>query len=218
MIAPFKKHMGWDFDWASSLSAFNADFNAGFQPNHPADEPLMYNFKDIKAASTDEMPGISVFAMGHDGAVFDTYSTYGRGLDITNAAYAFLDMTPAGRNEPSTGNPVGRGQASRRLLRHVGGRTRSCLARLLALGDRQAPPSSRRCADERGPCARRRGDRPCGSPAQGRRAGSTCRRRAGFTVRQCPGWRWHRRGRRRRPRRRDSDRPRIQAPRWAGHV
>jgi predicted dithiol-disulfide oxidoreductase (DUF899 family) len=107
MIAPFKKRMGWDFDWVSSSpSTFNADFHVGFYPDRPTDTAMMYNFKEIKAAQMDEMHGTSVFAKGDDGSVYHTYSTYGRGLDITNAAYAYLDMTPAGRNEPSSGNPM----------------------------------------------------------------------------------------------------------------
>lgn len=107
MIAPFKKRMGWDFEWVSSSpSNFNADFHVGFYPDPPADKPMMYNFKDIETAPMEEMHGTSVFKKGDDGSVFHTYSTYGRGLDNTNAAYAYLDMTPAGRNEPSTGNPM----------------------------------------------------------------------------------------------------------------
>ncbi|PRY80172.1 DUF899 domain-containing protein [Rhodobacteraceae bacterium D3-12] len=107
MITSFKKRMGWDFEWVSSRpNTFNADFNVGFYPDRPDDSPMMYNFKEIEAAQMDEMHGTSVFAKGGDGSIYHTYSTYGRGLDITNAAYAYLDMTPAGRNEPSSGNPM----------------------------------------------------------------------------------------------------------------
>ena len=38
--------------------------------------------------------------------IHHTYSTYGRGLDVTNAAYSYIDLTPKGRNEP-TGNTMG---------------------------------------------------------------------------------------------------------------
>lgn len=111
MLAPFKKRMGWGFDWvSSSTNDFNADFDVGFGPDRvadaPTDRPLMYNFKEIDAAMMDEMPGTSVFAKGEDGAIYHTYSTYGRGLDITNAAYSYIDMTPNGRNEAPTGNPM----------------------------------------------------------------------------------------------------------------
>jgi len=107
MIAPFKQRMGWSFDWVSSSpSRFNEDFNVGFGPKRTPDRPLMYNFTEIDNAPMDEMHGTSVFAKDGDGTVYHTYSTYGRGLDATNAAYAYIDLTPAGRNEPATGNPM----------------------------------------------------------------------------------------------------------------
>jgi predicted dithiol-disulfide oxidoreductase (DUF899 family) len=45
------------------------------------------------------MPGISVFAKDESGAVFRTYSTYGRGIDMLNTAYHYLDLVPKGRDE-----------------------------------------------------------------------------------------------------------------------
>ena len=46
-----------------------------------------------------EHPGMSAFARD-DGAIYHTYSTYGRGLDILWGAYQWLDRAPLGRNEP----------------------------------------------------------------------------------------------------------------------
>jgi predicted dithiol-disulfide oxidoreductase (DUF899 family) len=46
-----------------------------------------------------DMPGISVFAKDESGAIFRTYSTYGRGLDMMNTAYHYLDLVPKGRDE-----------------------------------------------------------------------------------------------------------------------
>ena len=46
-----------------------------------------------------ELQGLSVFARGDHGAIYHTYSTYGRGQDILNGAYNMLDMTPKGRDE-----------------------------------------------------------------------------------------------------------------------
>lgn len=107
MIAPFKARMGWSFDWVSSSpNSFNEDFDVGFGPKRVADRPLMYNFSELEAAPVDEMHGTSVFAKSEDGGIYHTYSTYGRGLDATNAAYAYIDMTPAGRNESASGNPM----------------------------------------------------------------------------------------------------------------
>jgi predicted dithiol-disulfide oxidoreductase (DUF899 family) len=45
------------------------------------------------------MPGLSVFAKDATGAIFHTYSTYARGLDILVGAYNFLDLVPKGRDE-----------------------------------------------------------------------------------------------------------------------
>jgi predicted dithiol-disulfide oxidoreductase (DUF899 family) len=45
-----------------------------------------------------ELPGMSAFAL-EDGAVYHTYSTYGRGLDVLWGAYQWLDRAPKGRNE-----------------------------------------------------------------------------------------------------------------------
>lgn len=107
MIAPFRQRMGWSFDWVSSSpDCFNEDFDVGFGPKRQPGRQLMYNFREIDNSPMDEMHGTSVFAKDDNGAVYHTYSTYGRGLDATNAAYAYIDMTPAGRNEPGTGNPM----------------------------------------------------------------------------------------------------------------
>ncbi|MGH1350967.1 MAG: DUF899 domain-containing protein [Methyloligellaceae bacterium] len=106
-ITPFKKRMGWDFTWVSSnQNTFNPDFHVGFPAGKNTDTPLMYNFMEIDNPPMDEMHGTSVFARDKDGAIYHTYSTYGRGLDITNAAYAYIDMTPKGRNESPSGNPM----------------------------------------------------------------------------------------------------------------
>ena len=46
----------------------------------------------------EEAPGLSVFTR-EDGAIFHTYSTYARGLDMLNSAYQLLDLVPKGRDE-----------------------------------------------------------------------------------------------------------------------
>ncbi|MBS38057.1 MAG: hypothetical protein CMO26_19285 [Thiotrichales bacterium] len=47
----------------------------------------------------DEAPGASFFYKDDDGDIFHTYSCYGRGLDILNGAYNYLDLVPKGRDE-----------------------------------------------------------------------------------------------------------------------
>lgn len=92
----YKKRMGWTFRWVSSAgSDFNFDYGASFKPD---EQGLQYNFGTIKPYG-EETPGISVFRRGDDGAIYHTYSTYARGLDVVNGTYHLLDLTSKGRHE-----------------------------------------------------------------------------------------------------------------------
>jgi predicted dithiol-disulfide oxidoreductase (DUF899 family) len=46
---------------------------------------------------TREREGMSAFVL-EDGAVYHTYSTYARGVDILWGMYQWLDRAPKGRN------------------------------------------------------------------------------------------------------------------------
>jgi predicted dithiol-disulfide oxidoreductase (DUF899 family) len=106
-LLAFKQRMDWQFEWVSSSgSDFNYDFDVGFGPGRPPAMSRSYNFGTMAEAPIDEMHGTSIFAKGDDGQVYHTYSMYGRGLDATNAAYAYIDLTPKGRNEAKGGNPM----------------------------------------------------------------------------------------------------------------
>ena len=95
-IDAYKKRMGWTFRWVSSAgSDFNFDYGASFKPD---EQGLQYNFGTIKPYG-EETPGISVFRRGDDGAIYHTYSTYARGLDVVNGTYHLLDLTSKGRDE-----------------------------------------------------------------------------------------------------------------------
>ena len=95
-IDAYKKRMGWTFRWVSSVgSDFNFDYDASFKPD---EEGLRYNFGTIKPFG-EETPGISAFRRGDGGAIYHTYSTYARGLDMLNGAYHLLDLTAKGRDE-----------------------------------------------------------------------------------------------------------------------
>jgi predicted dithiol-disulfide oxidoreductase (DUF899 family) len=48
-----------------------------------------------------ERQGLSAFYKDAYGAVFHTYSTYARGIDLLNGTYNCLDMAPKGRDEDS---------------------------------------------------------------------------------------------------------------------
>ena len=98
-LQDFAKRLGWSFKWLSSQgNDFNYDFEVSFQPDAAARGEAIYNFAKLQHAASD-LPGISVFTKDESGAVFRTYSTFGRGLDMMNTAYQYLDLVPKGRDE-----------------------------------------------------------------------------------------------------------------------
>jgi predicted dithiol-disulfide oxidoreductase (DUF899 family) len=100
-IEAFKKRMGWRFPWVSSYgNDFNHDYQASFTKDEMAKGKVYYNYAETEFPS-EEAPGASVFYKDATGAVFHTYSSYARGLDILVGAYNFLDLAPKGRDEDS---------------------------------------------------------------------------------------------------------------------
>lgn len=98
-IEAFKRRMGWRFKWVSSQgSDFNRDFHVSFSPEEMASGAVDYNYAR-QTFPSEEAPGASVFVKDGPAAVFHTYSTYGRGLDILIGAYNYLDLVPKGRDE-----------------------------------------------------------------------------------------------------------------------
>ena len=49
---------------------------------------------------------MSAFVKDQAGAIFHTYSTYSRGLDMLNGAYHLLDIAPKGRDEDGLSYPM----------------------------------------------------------------------------------------------------------------
>jgi predicted dithiol-disulfide oxidoreductase (DUF899 family) len=102
-IAPFKKRMGWTFNWVSSHgSEFNHDYRVSFTPEEVARGKVDYNY-GLTEVPVEELPGLSVFAQDAHGDVYHTYSTYNRGLDLLIGTYNVLDLVPKGRNEDPEG-------------------------------------------------------------------------------------------------------------------
>jgi predicted dithiol-disulfide oxidoreductase (DUF899 family) len=96
-LAAFKQRLGWSFKWMSSgRTTFNYDFNVSFDPGRMG--PATYNYGPHTGSQSD-LPGISVFYRDEKNEVFHTYSTFGRGIDLMNAAYNYLDLVPKGRDE-----------------------------------------------------------------------------------------------------------------------
>jgi predicted dithiol-disulfide oxidoreductase (DUF899 family) len=102
----YRRRMGWSFKWVSSAdNDFNRDLGVAFTDEEVATQGGTYNYRRAGNFPISEHPGISVFYRDASGEVFHTYSTYGRGLDMLNVAYHYLDLVPKGRDE-GDGNGV----------------------------------------------------------------------------------------------------------------
>jgi predicted dithiol-disulfide oxidoreductase (DUF899 family) len=98
-IQAFKQRMGWRFQWVSSYSSdFNYDFYVSASEEEIAAGKMHYNYALADFVS-EELSGISVFYKDEAGNIFHTYSTYGRGDEMLDTTYMYLDLTPKGRNE-----------------------------------------------------------------------------------------------------------------------
>ncbi|UGY18939.1 DUF899 domain-containing protein [Bradyrhizobium septentrionale] len=105
-LEAFKKRMGWTFDWISSGdNDFNYDYGVSFTRQQIDAGNAQYNYGTTPLYGP-ELPGISVFFRDETGTVFHTYSTFARGLDMMNAAYHYLDLTPLGRHEEGLPYPM----------------------------------------------------------------------------------------------------------------
>jgi predicted dithiol-disulfide oxidoreductase (DUF899 family) len=105
-LEAFKRRMGWTFDWFSSgNTTFNHDYGVSFTSEQMEAGGKIYNFGTTRLYGP-ELPGISVFYRDDAGNIFHTYSTYARGLDMMNAAYQYLDLTPLGRHEEGLPYPM----------------------------------------------------------------------------------------------------------------
>lgn len=105
-IEAYRQRMGWTFEWVSSgETSFNPDFMVTPSEADLAAGRWRYNYQEQPVRMRDN-PGISVFEKTSGGDVLHTYSTYGRGLENTNAAYSCIDLTPLGRNESGLPFPM----------------------------------------------------------------------------------------------------------------
>ncbi len=99
-LEAYRRRMGWRFPWVSTGEGeFNHDFAVSFTDEELERHDGTYNYVRGKPWPISELPGVSVFYKDRAGAVFHTYSTYARGLDMLNLAYHYLDIVPKGRDE-----------------------------------------------------------------------------------------------------------------------
>ncbi len=111
-LLAYRERMGWRFNWASSYeSDFNTDvgFSSSPEQTREAIEPMLDDlppvaFRNAEEAGTDiygyltELFGFTAFTL-EDGAVYQTYSTTGRGVEFLMPYYGVLDRAPKGRDE-----------------------------------------------------------------------------------------------------------------------
>ena len=101
-IEAYRKRMGWSFPWLSSFGTdFNRDLGVTFTDDEIESGRAPYNYT-LQAFPDNEAPGVSVFYKDAAGDVYHTYSAYGRGIDILNGAYNYIDLVPKGRDEGDT--------------------------------------------------------------------------------------------------------------------
>lgn len=99
-IEQVRRRLGWTFPWVSSYGTdFNFDFGVSFKKEDIAAGRAIYNYGTQPIKSSEDMHGTSIFVRDESGDIFHTYSTYGRGDEVLMGAFAWLDLTPKGRNE-----------------------------------------------------------------------------------------------------------------------
>jgi predicted dithiol-disulfide oxidoreductase (DUF899 family) len=104
-LEEWKARKRWTLPWYSSYgSDFNYDFHVTLDESVA---PVEYNYRtkaEHEQAGTgyyfegDEQPGQSCFLRDGDD-VYHTYSSYGRGAEMTGGSYYYLDLTALGRQE-----------------------------------------------------------------------------------------------------------------------
>lgn len=104
-LEAYKRRMGWRFRWVSSGDGdFNYDCYVSFRPKEREAKSGFYNYRPSEAGEDRE--GASAFYKDETGAVFHTYSTYARGIDLLNVTYNVLDLTAKGRDEEHLDEPM----------------------------------------------------------------------------------------------------------------
>jgi predicted dithiol-disulfide oxidoreductase (DUF899 family) len=110
-LQAYKRRMGWNVPWVSSA---DTDFNLDYAGSYPEEQVRSWGLdenglppivaQNAAATGTDipgylsESPAVSVFSR-QDGAVYQTYTTAGRGVEFLMGYYPVLDRVPKGRDE-----------------------------------------------------------------------------------------------------------------------
>jgi predicted dithiol-disulfide oxidoreductase (DUF899 family) len=120
-LQAYKRRMDWSIPWASTAgNDFNSDLGVSLTPEQvrefmgPALDDPPPGLREIATASGTDVAGyvaespsptVNAFALD-DGAVYQTYSTQGRGVEFLMGYYPILDRAPKGRDEGDSRAPA----------------------------------------------------------------------------------------------------------------
>jgi predicted dithiol-disulfide oxidoreductase (DUF899 family) len=119
-LQAYKRRMGWSIPWASTAgNDFNFDLGVSQTPEQVREQlgPALDDWPGLRevatASGTDvaeyvaeaPTPSATAFVLD-DGAVYQTYSTQGRGVEFLMGYYPILDRAPKGRDEGDARAPA----------------------------------------------------------------------------------------------------------------
>jgi predicted dithiol-disulfide oxidoreductase (DUF899 family) len=119
-LQAYKRRMGWSIPWASTAgNDFNFDLGVSQTPEQVREQlgPALDDWPGLReiatASGTDvaeyvaeaPAPSATAFVLD-DGAVYQTYSTQGRGVEFLMGYYSILDRAPKGRDEGDARAPA----------------------------------------------------------------------------------------------------------------
>jgi predicted dithiol-disulfide oxidoreductase (DUF899 family) len=119
-LQAYKRRMDWSIPWASTAgNDFNSDLGVSATPEQvrefmgPALDDPPPGLREIATASGTDVAGYVAEAPSptatafvlDDGAVYQTYSTQGRGVEFLMGYYPILERAPKGRDEGDSPAP-----------------------------------------------------------------------------------------------------------------
>jgi predicted dithiol-disulfide oxidoreductase (DUF899 family) len=120
-LQAYKRRMGWSIPWASTAgNDFNFDLGVSSTPEQvreqfgPALDDPQTGLPEMAASTGTDVAGYVAEALApsatafvlDDGAVYQTYSTQGRGVEFLMGYYPILDRVPKGRDEGDSRAPA----------------------------------------------------------------------------------------------------------------
>ena len=106
-LEAFKKRMGWTFDWVSSgNNDFNYDYGVSFTREQIDAGDAEIQFRHHAGSTVRSCPASACSIATRPATSSTPIPCFARGLDMMNAAYQYLDLTPLGRHEEGLPYPM----------------------------------------------------------------------------------------------------------------